>query len=258
MAGPLGTGRKRSHAKIWLVSLLLALAVSGVVYALLDREAYHPTTVIIFMALGGLALWLAIAVLFYLSGAFSEFSTEAAGWVSGGEEHVGPARRSLDRQARPRQLATEKSNPEIPVVMNRDRRACTGDLILTNHRLYFICYRDESLTRAMGSKAVAQQFGILGALVLSLMTKKSGRRKEQEIERLRQDSQSLPLEDRAVQHPLSLSLAASEITRLSHSSLSGTRLEVGEKKYAFLEIDRGVFPMLKDWCDQNGIETKGL
>jgi hypothetical protein len=251
MSGPLGTGRKRSHAKIWLVSFLLALAVSGVVYALLDREAYHPTTVIIFMALGGLALWLAIAVLFYLSGAFSEFSTEAAGWVSGGEH---PAR----RPERHLPKAAEEQWPPIPVVINRDRRACTGDLILTTHRLYVICYRDESLTRAMGSKAVAQQFGVLGALVLSLLTKKSSRRKQQEIERLRAESQQLPLEDRAVQNPYSLSLAASEITRFSHGGLSGTRLEVGDKKYTLLEIDRGVLPVIKDWCDQNEIETKGI
>ncbi len=252
MPGPLGTQKQRSHAKIWLVSMLLALAILGVIYALIDREAYHPTTVLIFMTLGGLALWLAIALLFYLSGAFSDFSTEAAGWVSGGEEV------SRRPPLRMEQSRVEEAWPSVPVVINRDRRACTGDLILTNHRLYFICYRDESLTRAMGSKAVAQQFGILGALVLSLLTKKSGKRKEQEIERLRADSRSLPLEDRAVQNPYSLSLAASEITRFSHSGLSGTRLEVGGKKYPFLEIDRGALPMIKDWCDQNDIETKGL
>ena len=111
---------------------------------------------------------------------------------------------------------------------------------------------------ALQQLAVAQQFGILGALVLSLLTKKSGKRKQQEIERLRAESQNLPLEDRAVHTPNSLSLAASEITRFSHSSLSGTRLKVGEKKYSFLEIDRGVFPVIKNWCDQNGIETNGL
>ena len=257
MPGPLGTQRKRSHGKIWVVALLLALAITAVVYALIDREAYHETTVLIMMVMGGLALWFAIAVLFYLSGAFSEIATEGAGWVSGGEEHAGPALRSLKRQARPRTVAAEQY-PAIPVVMNRDRRACTGDLILTGHRLYFICYQDESVAKAMGGKAVAQQFGILGALVLSLMTKKSGKRKEAEIEQARAESRRLPLEDRAVQHPLSLSLAAAEITRLVHSGLSGTRLEVGEKKYSFLEIDKGTLPMIKDWCDQNGIETKGL
>ena len=252
MPGPLGTQRKRSHGKIWVVALLLALAIAGVVYALIDQEAYHPTTIMILMVMGGLALWFAIAVLFYLSGAFSEISTEGAGWVSGGEES---ARRPVHRMERAR---TQEEWPSLPVVINRDRRACTGDLILTSHRLYFICYRDESVAKAMGGKAVAQQFGILGALVLSLMTKKSGKRKEAEIERMREESRRLPLEDRAAQHPLSLSLAASEVTRFVHSGLSGTRLEVGDKKYAFLEIDKGAFPMIKDWCDQNGIETKGL
>ena len=255
MPGPLGTQRKRSHQKIWLVSLLVAIAMLGVIYALMDKAAYHETTILIFLAVGGLLLWLAVAVLFYISGAFSEFSTEAAGWVSGAEAAV---RRPARRLERPRVKAAEDQWPAIPVVINRDRRACTGDLILTGQRLYFICYRDESLTKAMGSKAVAQQFGILGSLVLSLLTKKSGKRKEQEIERLRADSRNLPLEDRAVQNPNSLSLAASEITRFSHSSLSGTRLMVGEKKYSFLEIDRGVFPVIKNWCDQNEVETKGI
>ena len=255
MPGPLGTKRKRSHLKIWVVALLLALAIVGVVYALLDKDAYHQTTILIMLVMGGLALWFAIAVLFYLSGAFSEMSTEGAGWVSGGEETVRQPARRLERS---RVKSVEEEWPSIPVVINRDRRACTGDLILTGHRLYFICYQDESLTKAMGSKAVAQQFGILGALVLSLLTKKSGKRREQEIERLRADSQRLPLEDRAVQNPNSLSLAASEITIFSHSNLSGTRLKVGEKKYSFLEIDRGAFPMIKNWCDQNGVETKGI
>ncbi len=255
MPGPLGTKRKRSHSKIWVVSLLLVIAILGVVYAVLDKDAYHETTILIFLVLGGFLLWLAVAVLFYLSGAFSELSTEGAGWVSGGEEAV---RRPVRRLERPRVKSADEQWPAIPVVINRDRRACTGDLILTGQRLYFICYQDESLTKAMGSKAVAQQFGILGSLVLSLLTKKSGKRKEQEIERLRADSQRLPLEDRAVQNPNSLSLAASEITRFSHSSLSGTRLKVGEKKYSFLEIDRGVFPVIKNWCDQNGVETKGI
>ena len=236
MPGPLGTKRKRSHLKIWVVALLLALAIVGVVYALLDKDAYHQTTILIMLVMGGLALWFAIAVLFYLSGAFSEMSTEGAGWVSGGEETVRQPARRLERS---RVKSVEEEWPSIPVVINRDRRACTGDLILTGHRLYFICYQDESLTKAMGSKAVAQQFGILGALVLSLLTKK-------------------PLEDRAVQNPNSLSLAASEITIFSHSNLSGTRLKVGEKKYSFLEIDRGAFPMIKNWCDQNGVETKGI
>ena len=95
MPGPLGTKRKRSHLKIWVVALLLALAIVGVVYALLDKDAYHQTTILIMLVMGGLALWFAIAVLFYLSGAFSEMSTEGAGWVSGGEETVRqPARRS--------------------------------------------------------------------------------------------------------------------------------------------------------------------
>lgn len=258
MPDPLGTRKKRSHEKIWIVSLLLALAVLGAVYALIDREAHHQTTIIIFMTTGGLALWLLIAVLFYLSGAFSELSTESAGWVSGGEELPGPVLRSPGRPERPRSRATEEQWPAIPVVLNRDRRACTGDLILTGQRLYFICYRDESLTRAMGSKAVAQQFGVLGALVLSLLTRKSGKRKQQEIERLRAESRNLPLEDRAVQSPYGLSLAASEISRFSHGNLSGTRLVVGEKKYTFLEIDRGAFPLIKDWCDQNEIDTKGI
>jgi predicted outer membrane lipoprotein len=250
--GPLGTQRKRSHGKIWVVALLLALAVTAVVYALIDKQAYHETTILIMMVMGGLALWFAIAVLFYLSGAFSEISTEGAGWISGGEEAERRPVRKMER------TKAEEQYPAIPVVINRDRRACTGDLILTSHRLYFICYKDESVAKAMGGKAVAQQFGILGALVLSLMTKKSGKRKEAEIEQARADSRRLPLEDRAVQHPLSLSLAASEVTRFSHSGLSGTRLEVGEKKYSFLEIDKGAFATIKDWCDQNGIETKGL
>jgi len=254
MPGPLGTQRKRSHGKLWVVALLLALAITGVIYALIDKQAYHETTILIMMVMGGLALWFAIAVLFYISGAFSEVSTEGAGWISGGDEHVGPARRPERRQAR----RPEEQYSAIPVVINRDRRACTGDMILTSHRLYFICYQDESLAKAMGGKAVAQQFGILGALVLSLMTKKSTRRKEAEIEQAREESRRLPLEDRAVQHPLSLSLAASEVTRFSHGGLSGTRLEVGEKKYSFLEIDKGAFPMIKDWCDQNGVEAKGL
>jgi len=254
MPGPLGTQRKRSHGKLWVVALLLTLAIAGAVYALLDKEAYHQTTVLIFMVMGGLALWFAIAVLFYISGAFSEISTEGAGWVSGGDEAARPPARRLER---PRSTVEEQW-PAIPVVINRDRRACTGDLILTSHRLYFICYKDESVARAMGGKAVAQQFGILGALVLSLMTRKSGKRKEAEIEHAREESRRLPLEDRAVQHPLSLSLAASEVTRFVHSGLSGTRLEVGEKKYSFLDIDKGALPGIKDWCDQNGIETKGI
>ena len=252
MPGPLGTRRKRSHGKLWVVALLLALAIAGVVYALLDKEAYHPTTMLILMVMGGLALWFAIAVLFYLSGAFSEISTEGAGWTSGGEE---AARRPVRKMERTK---AEEQWPAIPVVINRDRRACTGDLILTSHRLYFICYKDESLAKAMGGKAVAQQFGILGALVLSLMTRKSGKRKEAEIEKAREESRRLPLDDRAVQNPLSLSLAASQVTRFVHSGLSGTRLEVGEKKYSFLEIDKGALPTIKDWCDQNQIETKGL
>jgi hypothetical protein len=217
MPGPLGTQRKRSHGKIWVVALLLALAVAGVVYALIDKEAYHQTTILIMMVMGGLALWFAIAVLFYLSGAFSEISTEGAGWVSGGEEAVRRPVRRMERQR------VEEQYPAIPVMINRDRRACSGDLILTSQRLYFICYQDESVAKAMGGKAVAQQFGILGSLVLSLMTKGSGKRKEAEIEQARAESQRLPLEDRAVQNPLSLSLAASEVTRFVHGGLSGSR-----------------------------------
>jgi hypothetical protein len=265
MPGPLETQRKRSHEKIWIVSLLVATAILGVVYAVLDKDAYHETTILIFMAVGGLLLWFVIAVLFYLSGAFSEFSTETAGWVSdapisGTAKSVEETavRRPARRLKHPRAESLEDQWPTIPVVISRDRRACTGDLILKSRRLYFICYQDESLAKAMGSKAVAQQFGILGTLLLSLLSKRSGKRKEQEIERLRAESQNLPLEDRAVQNPYSLSLSASEITRFSHGNLSGTRLQVGEKKYSFLEIDRGVLPIIKDWCDQNEIETKGI
>jgi hypothetical protein len=258
MPGPLGTRRKRSHKKIWIVSLLVTLAVLGVVYALLDKDTYYGTAVTVLLVLGGLALWLAIAFLFYLSGAFSEFSTEAAGWVSGGDEPARPMSRAPGRPLRSPAETAQEEWPAVAVVISRDRRACTGDMILASQRFYFICYKDESLTRAVGSKAVAQQFGILGALVLSLLTRKSGKRKQQEIERLRAESRGLPLQDRAARNPYSLSLAASEITRFSHSNLSGTRMEAGDKKYSFLEIDRGAFPLIKDWCDQNGIETKGI
>ena len=62
------------------------------------------------------------------------------------------------------------------------REARHGDVVLTDQRFYFLCYRDESVAQAVGGQAMARQFGLLGVLVGAALGGTGAQRLQQELE----------------------------------------------------------------------------
>jgi hypothetical protein len=286
MAGPLGLEKERNHAAIWMTSLLIAGALVGLAYLLFasfEHDSWFPSDWRRFLNRneveafggGGLALWILISMLMYAFGAFSKPARDTSGWGSGPEDasirprKLGPAARGSAKGQAGLPAASgmpaaggvpmkEGRWPTIEVVMRRERRACTGDLVLTDRRFFFICYRDESLTKSTGGKAVASQFGLLGALIHALVAGPGEKRKKQQTNELRHEFAALSLEEQVNRNQYSLSMLPGDIKSFSSSTLSGTRFETVDQKYPLTMIDKSTFPAIKSWCDQHGIENKGL
>jgi len=258
--------RKTNHPKLWLVALLLAGLVAGVAYAFFaefEHESWFSPDLRSFLNRnelevfvgGGIALAVLLALVFYRAGWFSREVLQDAGWGQPMPVEAVETRKPIgpEHQTRPRQ----SGYPSMEVLLQRDRRACHGDLVLTDQRLFFICHRDESITRAVGGQAVASQFGLLGVLIHALFTKKGRKRKQQELESARRESEGLSLEAQAAKNRYSLNLTPQEITQVT-KGWTGTHIQVGTNKYKFLKIEPAQIAVLGNWCREHGVAAVGL
>jgi hypothetical protein len=258
--------RKTNHAKLWLVALLVSGLVAGVAYAFFaefEHESWFSRELRSFLNRnelevfvgGALGLAVLLALVFYRAGWFSREAQQESGWARPGTAGPEGARKPIGPAGR----KTQKPSGHAPmeVLLQRDRRACHGDLVLTDQRLFFICRRDESITRAVGGQAVASQFGILGVLLHALFTKKGRKRKLQELESARRESEGLSLEAQAAKSPYSLNLTPQEISRVT-KNWTGTHIQVGTNKYKFLKIEPGQIAVLGNWCREHGVAAEGL
>jgi hypothetical protein len=271
-ADPFSAQKRTNHVKLWLASLLTAAFVAGIAYAFFaefEHEPWFPpdlaqtlnrNEVEIFVG-GALGLAVLLALVFYRTGVFSQRSEET-GWGSGPSRRpVAPVARREPARNRKAVKAVQAPEvwPSIEVVMQRERRACYGDLFLTDRRLFFVCYFDESLAKAVGGQAVASQFGILGVLLMSLLGMRgSDKRRKRETEKAREELKGLTLEAQAERNPYGLNLTPGEITAVVRSTWTGTRIEVGEKKYKFMQLQRSELVVLKAWCTEHEVDTVGF
>jgi len=269
-----GQPRVRNHAALWLTSLIISAAVVGLSYLLFATFEYeswfspqlrrylNDNELPVFGG-GGLLLCVLIALILYRTRAFSQPAGPGAGWASG-PESLHPAPRDLSTTggaSGPSSGAASRAGerwPTIAVVMKQGRRACIGDMIFTDRRFFFVCYLDKSFAKATAGKAVASQFGLLGALIQALATGRGKKREEQEIDRLRQELSALPLEDRVTRNSYSMSLGPQEISLFSSTTMGGTRFEARGEKYVLVQIDRSELPVIKQWCERQGVQTKGF
>jgi hypothetical protein len=267
MQDPLGQERSKNHLALWFTALLIAAAISGIAYAVFAtyehsswfsgelRRFLNANEVAVFGG-GAAALAVIIAVVFYRLGAFSRALDPTQGWgIVPAESGAGSASVSRVSSAFGRR---EGGAARIAVVMQRDRRACTGDLVLSERMLYFVCYSDKSLAKANAGKIAASQFGLLGALIQAIVASKGKKSEAVQLQKKRQEYSAFSLEEQISRNSYSLSLAPRDITLFSSTSLGGTRIEAGDKKYPLIEFDRGKLPAVAEWCKGHGVETKGF
>lgn len=278
MPNPLGQTRRFRHLPLWFTALAISAAIAGIAYAVFaayEHDAWFPRELSRFLnhneaavfAGGALVLALVIGTIFYRLGAFSGSSGPGQGWDGGPEPGQWPSAPSAGSTPAAAfetpapvsiGLRHDGTAPRIPVVMQRERRACTGDLVLSERRLYFICYSDQSLAKANAGKIAASQFGLLGALIQALISSKSKKRSAEQLAQKRREYSAYSLDEQASRSSFSLTLAPREITLISSSSLTGTRIEAGGKKYPLIDFDRKLLGPLGDWCKNHGVETKGF
>jgi len=273
LPGTQGLDSKTSHAKVWLTAVLVAGAVTGLAYMLFagfEREPWFPRALARFLnkneaavfAGGAVVLAFVIALVLYARKTFTRSTTAEDGWGQG--MSLEPAATTTTSPGETRAPAGsgfgagEDARQYIPVVLRNKRRACHGDLVLTERRFYFICYRDESLAKTVGGRAVAQQFGLLGALVHAFLSGSSRKRKQSQLEQTRREYESLSLEAQAEQNEYSLRFEPREITLFAHSGMQGARFEARGEKYAFIEIQKNELAAIKTWCERHQVPTKGL
>ncbi len=264
---PMVDRRERNHAAIWIVALLVAGALVGVAYFLFaefehsswfdsDLRRYLNDNEALVFGGGGLLLWVIIAMLMYRSGAFSRPARAASGWGSGQDDirPVSPPRPAAGSGF----VRPGGDHPTFLVVINQGRRACTGDLILADRRLYFVCYRDVSVAKAGAGKAVAKQFGLLGVLIHTLASRGGKKNRDQEVEQARAEFSGLSLDDQVSRNEYSFSFTPEQIELISKSSWTGNKIQAGGTSYIIAQIDEKAFWDLKSWCENLGIATKGF
>jgi hypothetical protein len=277
MDTPFTPTRIRNHGAIWMVSLLVAGALTGVAYFLFAefehsswfgsdmRRFLNHNEAWFFPALG-LGFWLVTAMLFYRFGTFSRPAQAEGAWGSGpdmvpsarGRKPFSGAGAAPAPAAGGGFVQAGGGQTGYPVVIVKNKRACTGDLFLTSQRLYFVCYRDESAVKANAGKAVAHQFGLLGVLIHALATKGKGKQRETDLEQIKAEVADLPLDDRITRNEYSFGMAPNDITRIQKSTWTGKRIEAGGIKYVFTAIEPAALQALGAWAIGHGIESKGF
>ncbi len=269
MQDPLGQTRSYNHLALWFVALLIAAAISGIAYAVFasfEHESWFSRELSRFLNAnevavfggGAVALAIIIAVIFYRVGAFSRTLGPTQGWGDPGKTGASGASGHAPRVSAAFGRGDQGEASRIPIVMQRDRRACTGDLVLGARMLYFVCYSDKSLAKANAGKIAASQLGLLGALIHAIVASKGKKRAQEQLQQKRQEYSAFSLEEQVSRSNYGLSLAPREITLFSSTSLGGTRIEAGGKKYPLIELDRGRLPVIAEWCRRHDVETKGF
>lgn len=277
LPGTQGLDSRTSHAKVWLTAVLTAGAVAGLAYMLFagfEHEPWFPRTlarflnrneVAVFVG-GAVVLAFVIALVLYARKTFTLSTTAEDGWGQGMSMEAAAETTTLPGGSRAPGRASagmgygagKDARQRIPVVLRNKRRACHGDLVLTDRRFYFICYRDESLAKTVGGRAVAQQFGLLGALVHALLSGSGRKRRQRQIEETRREYESLSLEAQAERSEYSLRFEPHEITVFAHSGMQGTRFEARGVKYGFIEFQKDDLAAIRTWCERHQVPTKGL
>lgn len=147
---------------------------------------------------------------------------------------------------------------EIPLRISwlANGRRAHGYLLLEEHALQLICLRDESETAGNIGKATAGQFGLIGGLISAGVSGVRELARAKELRELYGAQQQLPTSERLKRHPLSRSVARSEITGLQKGDHIVPTLQTATGPIPIQAEVPGVFPAIEAWCGQQQIPVQ--
>ncbi len=269
MEAPFVGQKESNHAAIWLVALVGAAALSGLAYFFFAEFEHSPgfdpalrafLNRYEFLAFAGLGLagMVIIAMFLYRFEAFSRPAGSQYEWGSGPEtsSRQRPERMPV-AHAEPKR-ATAENVRAFTVTIQQKKRVCYGDMVLAPGALYFICFQDESAVTANLSKILISQLGPLGMLISSLLKLGKGKKRERELATKKAEMAMLSLDSRIGHSDYSFRLAPREISLVNKSSWSGNKIEAGNEKYIFGEIEAEAWLALGQWCQEHEVVAKGL
>lgn len=251
-----------NHLKIWLVAAAIGIPVSWVLRWLLSFLIYRFGFFYIPYFLLWVLLWVAstvvAAVIMYRRQAFSEPSSTLGAQMPAG---MGSTGMGLTAGAVPTpSVSTSSDNlPEaIPTVLVYDRLHCTGELYLANGELLFVCLKSQSAVKANAGRAVAHQFGLLGALIHAIASSAGEKKRIEALQATKAEIAHLPIAEQIQRQPQSFALTKDQITRFKTGFWSGTYFEAGGKRYVFPTPPKPFFGQITQWCSVNGVNAEGF
>ena len=150
-------------------------------------------------------------------------------------------------------------NVRLPISLVRQGRIAHGDVVLLRSgELAFVCLKDESAAAAAAGKAVANQFGLVGALVGAAVSaaRESGR--EEEIARLRHHAMQWPLEQQLSAHALNLRLPAQHLVEFHGGGwFTAMHLRTPSEQLVVHAIEPHDLPVLRGWLAHFGVAQRG-
>jgi len=262
-----------SHGKIWGVAVLAGIVLTwlagvalGFVYGMLPYDLLELIAAndlafrVVLLAL----FTVAVALVLYKLGVFRSAAPPAQRFTAGlGAATAGAtAGGAVLAYGGGAAAATSTTDGELGAptlaVLIQSKRHCTGDLYMPAGQLVFICHKDQSIAAANAGKAVAQQFGLIGALIGALVASAGAKKREAELEEARAAAAAVAMPERLQLSEYSFALPAGEITRIKNSFWSGTFIEAGGRKLAFQGIDKPTKAALAAWCQKQNVAQEGL
>ncbi|MBI3183783.1 MAG: hypothetical protein HYZ28_16725 [Myxococcales bacterium] len=144
----------------------------------------------------------------------------------------------------------------VPIQLVIDRRVCFGELCFSDDALLFICLLDESLTAQAVGKAVSSNFGLVGGLIGGAVSAAQAHSRDKKLAELKEQQRQMALEQRFSMHPLSRSIARSDIRGFVNSTWSGTHLDTSEGKLVLQALGPEAAGALARWCTERGIPVR--
>jgi hypothetical protein len=243
---------RKNHAMIWMLGLGGGVLLAGLAYAFFaqfEHSAWFSTDLrrllnreeVPIFGGGGVLTAAGIIGVLYASGAFV----------------VGPA--TFATALPPAHRYDAAGNVRLPISLVRQGRIAHGDVVLLRSgELAFVCLKDESAAAAAAGKAVANQFGLVGALVGAAVSaaRESGR--EEEIARLRHHAMQWPLEQQLSAHALNLRLPAQHLVEFHGGGwFTAMHLRTPSEQLVVHAIEPHDLPVLRGWLAHFGVAQRG-
>lgn len=150
------------------------------------------------------------------------------------------------------------SENQIPlrVSWTANNRRAHGYLHVAPDALHLICLSDESETAARAGQATAQQFGLIGGLIGAGVSAAREAKRKKDLLAVYQGQQTLTLEQRLTQHPLSRTVTKAEVTALKKGPHLAPTLQLASGPLAIEANDPAVNGAIETWAGGHQVKVE--